>query len=138
MGDVARIRGVHGNLLTSVSSPRLRIHFRRTGGLLTHVQKVDACSRKCEGLLRRLIPEVPRASIVYPPFCYSRKSKVGLNRRIFIGTGYAFLSNKCVAVNTRALVKPYIRVCAPRRPVSCLREENSGRCTCPITINRSY
>lgn len=132
------MRGVHDNRLTSVSTPRLRIEFRRTGGLLTQVQYLDACSRACQKMLRRLVPSLPTASVVYPPFRYSRNSNVHLNRRMFIGTGYAFLSKTFVAVKDRALVNPYIRVCAPRRPVSCLRHHGPGRCTCPMAVNRSY
>lgn len=135
---VGRVSGVHGDRLTSVRGPRVRTDFVRTGGLITRLQVVDACSSNFERILRRLIPNVPSASIVYPPFCYSRKRNVHLKRRIFIGTGYAFLSNKCVAVKTRALVKPGMRVCAPRRPMSCVAQHRPGRCTCPMAVKRSY
>lgn len=131
MNEIDRMRS---GQLADMSKPDIQESFKHCKKLLARMRTMSTYDEEYRTLLEDLVPDIPKSSVICPPFFCDHGHGIKLGEHVFINANCTFLDGAFITIGAHTLIGPSVQIYTPHHPIYPIERREVAEYAYPVSI----
>lgn len=131
MNEIDRMRS---GQLADMSKPDIQESFKHCKKLLARMRTMSTYDEEYRTLLEDLVPDIPKSSVICPPFFCDHGHGIKLGEHVFINANCTFLDGAFITIGAHTLIGPSVQIYTPHHPINPIERRGVAEYAYPVSI----
>lgn len=131
MNEVEKMRS---SQLADMSAPEIQVKFESAKKILAEMRTMSTYDEAYRGLLKKLIPDIPDTSVIFPPFYCDHGDGIRLEKHVFVNANCTFLDGAYITIGAHTLLGPNVQIYTPHHPMDYIDRRTAKEYAYPVSI----
>lgn len=117
-------------------SDEIQESFKYCKMLLCRLNATNPYMPEYRGIIEKIIPNIPKSSVVCPPFFCDHGHGIELGENVFVNMNCTFLDGGMIKIGDHSLIGPNVQIYTPQHPLNADDRRTGEEHAYPVTIGR--